>query len=235
MSGCAQRDASVRTGVAAGVADEIAQHLGQRLGVAAQRPAGQLAQLGSARRSVGGEALEEPRQRDRLRPQAGVLFEPGEQQHVVDQPLDPRRLGQRQPLDPAHLGGVRLLLPSKHFQLAADRRQRRAQLVRRVGDEASLAQKGLVEPAEALLEGGGDEVAGEQRPGERDPAGDEHRALDLGLRVALHRPLLVAQLDPHGDQRGEEGGGDDRADRQRQAGAQPEPRPDLPHRVSARR
>ena len=63
----------------------------------------------------------------------------GEQQQVVDQPADAGDLALHVLLGAAHVVGGRVLLGGQHLELAADHRDRRAQLVRGVGDELALA------------------------------------------------------------------------------------------------
>ena len=81
-----------------------------------------------------------------------TLVEPREQQHVVDEPAHPRRLV----LDPAHrvglLGLGRDRSRAPQLRIAADRRQRRAQLVRRVRDEATEAILRLLPLVERTLD-----------------------------------------------------------------------------------
>ena len=151
-----------RGGVLDGVADEVAQRLGEAVGIGGQlgtsgigpsskwRSSPMLAphhsSLTNGSRSISS-ALEEV-----------AALGAGEQQHVVDQPGRPGDLRRDQPLDPAHLLGVRVLLGRQHLQLAGDDRQRRAQLMRGVGDELALGGERLGQPVEHVVEGLGEHV-----------------------------------------------------------------------------
>ena len=72
-----------------------------------------------------------------------LLFGLGEQQQVVDQAGDSGDLGLHEALDAPHLLDRGVLLGAEHLELAADHRQRGAQLVRGVGDERALAGERL--------------------------------------------------------------------------------------------
>ena len=91
-------------------------------------------------------------QLDRLDAQELRLLGLGQQQQIVHQPADARDLGLHEPLHAAHLGARRAPLRGEHFQLAADHRQRSAQLVRGVGHERALAGERVGEPVEHVVE-----------------------------------------------------------------------------------
>ena len=124
------------------VAGEVAQRLREAVGVGAERAGGDRRELEAA---LGGEAHAVPQLRDerpqvdRLDVQELPLFGLREQQQIVDQARDARDLGLHEALDAADLRERRIGLRAEHLELAADHRQRRAQLVRGVGDERALA------------------------------------------------------------------------------------------------
>ncbi len=105
-----------------------------------------------------------------------TLVEPREQQHVVDEPSHPRRLV----LDPAHrvglLGLGRDRAGPPELRIAPNRRQRRAQLVRGIRDEATEAVLRLLPLVERTLD------LPEHRV-QRDP-----EPADLGLVLRRRHP-----------------------------------------------
>ena len=94
-------------------------------------------------------------QRYPLDAQEGRLFAAREQQQVVDETCDPCDLGLDELLDATDLLRRRMLLRREHFELALDHRQRRAQLVRGVGDERALTRERIGETIEHVVEGVG--------------------------------------------------------------------------------
>ena len=78
-------------------------------------------------------------------------------------------------------------LAREHLELAADHGQRRAQLVRGVGDEAALAREGVLEPVEHVVEGVG-EHAHLVRAGRAVPIRGERSPPSTARRGARHPP-----------------------------------------------
>ena len=99
----------------------------------------------------------------------------GQPRHPVDRPLDHR--GRPCPA----LGG-RLGVRQRELEVRLDRRERRAELVRGVGDEAALRGEGEVEPREHGVEGVGEPLQLVVRAAELDPPRELPR-LDLARHV----------------------------------------------------
>jgi hypothetical protein len=95
---------------------------------------------------------------DPLQPQRLCLLCPREQQQVVNQPADACDLRLHKPLDAPYLLPLWTLLSGQHFELAADHGQRRAQLVRGVGDERTLARECSGEAIEHVVKGVGHDL-----------------------------------------------------------------------------
>ncbi len=137
------------------VGHQVAQRLRQPVGVGDQRPRRHRPQFEAA---IGKQAdpvpqvPHEPPQVDRREPQELRLLGLRQQQQIVDQPRHARDLGLHETLHPAHLRRGRLGLGRQHLQLAADHRQRRAQLVRRVRHERPLARERLRQAVEHVVE-----------------------------------------------------------------------------------
>ena len=121
---------------------------------------------------------------DRLDVQELPLFGLREQQQIVDQAGDAGDLGLHEALDPPDLRERRIGLGAEHFELAADHRQRGAQLVRGVGDERALAGERGGEPVEHVVEGVG-----------------EHPHLVPGAAGLVDPRLELARVDAGGDRR----------------------------------
>ena len=95
-------------------------------------------------------------QLDRLQAQELRLLGLGEHQEVVDEAGDAGDLRLHEALHASHLLAGGLLLGGQHLELAADHRQRRAQLVRGVGHERALARERVGEAVEHVVEGVGE-------------------------------------------------------------------------------
>ena len=211
-------DRAVGRGVDERIADEVAEHLAELVGVAehdrgavgvdADRAVGR----GGVR--VGDRVAREVREVDLGVRRVDDLVEPRQRQQVLDEHPHARGLV----LDPPHrlLDLLRLARGAHAEQLgvAANRGQRRAQLVRGVADELAQAvlagaalRERLLEPVEHAVQ--------------RDPD-----AADLGPLVG-HRDAVgeVAARDPAG------GVGD--AVEREQPGAHDEPRDDAEHQQDA--
>ena len=140
------------------VCNEVAQGLGEAIGIGAEDARRHDTQLKAARREqahpvpqlghVGAEI-------DRFAAQELRLLALGEQQQVIDQAADPGDLSPREALDAANLRGGRCFLGGQHFELAANHGQRRAKLVRGVGEECSLSRERLGETVQHVVEGVG--------------------------------------------------------------------------------
>ena len=150
-----------------------------------------------------------------LQPQAEpVLVAPGQQQQVVGEPGQPLGFG----AGAAHRGGQ--VVPAaagtrRQLQLAAQHRQRGAQLVAGVGDEGPLPGQRPLQPAEQVVHRagqGGDLIAGGRHLDGRDGASSR-----LGYRGHLPpQPLHRGQGGPRqpvGAQ-ARDGDEDDPADRE---------------------
>ena len=125
-----------------------------------------------------------------------------EQEHVLHEAAHALDLQRHELLDAPHLGRVGLVGEGEHLELAADDRQRGAQLVRGVGDERRLAVERVLEAVEHVVEGLGQHahlvVAG----------GDLHpRAEVAGVDARRHAR--------HAPQRGRHARGDREAARER--------------------
>ena len=153
-----------------GVADDIGDDLAQAVLVAVDDDRRRLdvdgdRTPGRRRPGVGSGVAGERRKVDRSDVERALLVELGQRQHVLDEASHPRRLL----LGAAHrvVEGGLVAQPAEAVQLgvAADRRDRRAQLVRCVGDEAAQARLG----GGALVEGTG-EVTEHRVEGDRQVA-----------------------------------------------------------------
>ena len=167
------------------VARQVAQRLGEAVGSAASVPSGtgpSSKRRSAVRLSAVPQLLDERVQVDRLGPQEVGLLGLGEQQQVVDEPADAGDLGLHEPLDAAHLVAGRVLLRGQHLELAADHRQRRAQLVRGVGDELALAANASASRSSMWLN-----ASASTRTSPPLPAG------------GVHPRLEVAGVDARGD------------------------------------
>ena len=151
---------SLGRGVLDRVGEQVAQRLREPVGVgvaACPRGTGPSSKRRSASRLMPSHSSShEAPQLDRLDAQELRLLGLGQQQQVVDQPADARDLGLHEALDAAHLLAGRARLRGEHFELAADHGQRRAQLVRGVGDERALAGERLGQAVEHVVEGVGE-------------------------------------------------------------------------------
>ncbi len=109
--------------------------------------------------AVGGQAEaipelgDEAAELDRLGAQEVRPLGLGEDEEVVHQPADPPDLRLDEALDVPDLLLGRVGLRRQYLELSPDHGQRRAQLVRGVGDELALAGKGLGEPVQHVVEG----------------------------------------------------------------------------------
>ena len=147
------------------VADEVGDDLAQPVLVARRRPPAPSAVGCDRPVGVDGPRVARRRRRRARRGRPGsllerpALVEPGEEQQVVDEAAHAHRLL----LGAAHrlveLVGVVEAAGAVELGVAADRRDRRAQLVRRVGDELAQAVlgrgalvEGLLDAAEHLVE-----------------------------------------------------------------------------------
>ena len=146
-----------------GVGDRVAQQVAQRLcepvGVGEQRARGHLPELEAPRREQGRAApqlLDEGLELDRLQAQELCLLGLGEHQEVVHEAGDAGDLCLHEALHAPHLLAGGLLLSGEYLELAADHGQRRAQLVRGVRDERTLARERVGETVEHVVEGVGE-------------------------------------------------------------------------------
>ena len=159
-AGRRRRATSTSIGVPGGrvdkrVAQQVGQHLAQLVGIAAHVawPDG----AGRCRGRARSRGRRRPRRRpagevDVLADQVADLVQARERQQVLDEHAHARGLG----LDARHrlLGvlGVARRADPEQLGVAADRRQRRAQLVRRVGQEGAQPVLGRLLLGERLLE-----------------------------------------------------------------------------------
>ena len=153
---------------------------------------------GKPLRVVLGQLPDQPLQRHRLQPQAGVLgFEARQGQQVLQDDMEPVGMaldGAQKPV-PVGLGQLPVVI-DQSLDIALDDRQRRAQLVRDVGDEIppqrlQIPLTGDVvqhaqHPLFPRVVPGGDEGAGGLDPDRRGLAGE----LELDPRAG--RPLANA-------------------------------------------
>ena len=192
------------------VAQEVAEHLAQLVGVAEHGGAAvgverDLAVGGGRARVVDGVAGERGDVELVVR-RVGHLVEPREREQVLDEHAHPRGLV----LDAAHrallLGTLGHGAHAEQLRVAADRRQRRAQLVRGVGDERAqpvlarlAAGEGVLEPVEHAVERRPEPADLRAGIGRLDPVG-EVAARDPagGVAHAVERQ----QADPHDDPAG---------------------------------
>ena len=145
---------------------------------------------GAGVRQPADQVGQERPQLDDRRAQEPVLARLGEQQQVLDEPahaldLDRRRASRRGAPRPRRAGRQ-----GEHLELAADDRQRRAQLVRGVGDERRLAVERVLEAVEHVVEGVGQHadlvVAG----------GDLHARAEVAARRRARRRAPCAAAAP---------------------------------------
>ena len=148
----------------------------------------------------------------------GRRVEAGEREQVVGQPRHPvdRALDHRGRRRAALVG--RLGVGQREVEVRLDDRERRAQLVRRVGDEAPLRREGEVEPREHRVERVREPLQLVVRPVELDPARELAR-LDLARDA---RDVRDRRQHPAGDHPADGEAGDEerreRADREACAG-----------------
>ncbi len=142
------------------IAEQVAQRLRQTIRVGSERAARNRPELEAPAREQAHpvpQLANVDRQVDRLDPQELDLLGLGQQQQIVHQAADPRDLGLQQSLDAAHLLAGRVDLGGQHFELAANHRQRRAQLVRGVRHERALARERVHQAVEHVIEGVGED------------------------------------------------------------------------------
>ena len=171
------------------IAHEVADRLREAVGIAVQLATGRARELEAP---VGRdpvrlvEPVEPWRDRDRLLPQPATLLGLREQQQVLDEPLHALDLDPYEALDPLHVARLDVRLAGEHLELAADDRQRRAQLVRSVGDEVTLAVERALEPVEHVVERVGErpDLVARARPRR---SGREVAGVDLARREAIRR------------------------------------------------
>ena len=212
-------DRAVGGGVDERVADEVAEHLAQLVGVAEHERGAVRVDRDRAARSggvrVGDGVAREWGEVDRRVRGVGDLVEPRERQQILDQHAHARGLV----LDPSHrlldvLVGARGAHPVQ-LGVAADRGQRRAQLVRGVGNELAqpvLARAALLErvlePVEHPIKGSADAadlgafVGHVDAVGEiaaRDPPGGVADAVEREQAVAHHDPADGREHEQHAD------------------------------------
>ena len=190
------------------VAEQVGQHLAQLMRVAEHDGGAVAADLdravGGGRVGVGDGVAREMGQVDVGVRGVGHLVEPRERQQVLDQHAHARGLV----LDPPHrlldvLVGARGAHPVQ-LGVAADRGERRAQLVRGVGDElaqAVLARlalgEGALEPVEHLVERNADAADLGALVGRLDAVGEvAARDPPGGVADAVEREQAVAHDDP---------------------------------------
>ena len=138
------------------VARQVGQQLAQLIGVAEHRRMVRALQTrprsGRGHPQVVDRVLGQLRQIDRHAPRLGHLVELGQQQQILDQHAHPHGLG----LDPAHRSRQRLGIVGRadpeQLGIAPDRRQRRAQLVRGVGQEPPQPVLGVLARGERGLD-----------------------------------------------------------------------------------
>ena len=161
------------------VAQQVAEHLAQLVGVAEhdrRAVAGDLDRaVGGGRAGVGGGVAGELGEVDLAVRRVDDLVEPRQRQQVLDEHAHARRLVLDPPHRPLDLVGLARRAHPEQLGVAADRGQRRPQLVRRVGDELAQAVLARLPLGERALE------AVEHRV-EREPD-----AADLGARVGRPR------------------------------------------------
>ena len=170
--------------VLGGVLAEVAQRLLEQVAVRLDREAvGDLDVDRDAvvRVKLGGDLAQERRELDRLdarRLLPGVRA--GEREHRAGEPRQPAGLALDVAEEAVALDGILLRAGLEHLDRADDRRQRRAQLVRRVGDELALG-----ELAPLLL---GEVVDDEQRPVGLGLGRDARRRRTRAARPASRAP-----------------------------------------------
>ena len=138
-----------------------------------------------------------------------ALVEPRQGQQIVDQPFDPRHLGQHRPLDALHRLSIDLLTATHTSIWPRIAVSGVRELVRGVGDEAALAGEGLGEAVEHSIEGLG-ERPHLRRSGCVDTgARREFAGVDLGRRLGQppQRRRRPRRNQVAGDQRDPQGQG----------------------------
>jgi len=168
------------------VGQEVAQRLRQAVRVDDQPPGRHLAELEAATREQTHpvpQVVDEHRDVNRLDLQELRLLRLRQHQQIVDQPPDPCDLCLHQPVHPADLLGGGVGIGREHFKLPAYHRQRRAELMRRIGHERALAGKCIRQTIEHAVEGMGQNA---------------HLTAHAGIADA---GMQIARIDPRGDRR----------------------------------
>ena len=133
------------TAMTLGVVDEVPERLFEPEAIADDRLTVRCCNV-DLRSEASRHGLEEIVNRNRLSPKGKApLVGPGEHQQVLGEPA---RAGRFPPLRPSRRAASKLLrrarVAQRELELSAQQRQRRAQLVTRVGDEAPFACMGAV-------------------------------------------------------------------------------------------
>ena len=137
-----------------GIPDQVAEYLGHSVGVDFERalPGADDAEVAVAKeRRVALDVGEQVGQLDLAALDQPSVLGPGKREHLVHQPGHPLDLPREGIQDlPLRIGVVPQSL--QQVDLAAEHRQRGAELMRRVGDERALALEGALEPIEHAIE-----------------------------------------------------------------------------------
>ena len=184
-----------------GVAHEVAQHLREPVGVGVSVPptAVQLEVALAEQRQIAAHVLEETVEVDRLRLDQLAALGAGERQHVGDEAVELVEAAQQR--DGAFVAAQLVGLAVEQLDLGAQHRERRAQLVRGVGDEVALALERPLEPLEHVVERRGQDphLASRARPVRR--ATERSPALPRRRRAAIRRSgaaITCRERDPDG-------------------------------------
>ncbi len=148
VSACHDGDAVAGCGVHDGVADEVAQHLGQPVGVGVEHAIDGLhVEVAIAEeRQVAAQVLEVVVEVDRPRLDEPSCLRAGQREHVGDQAIHLVQPPQQRRARLVTMRVVRLAV--EDLDLGPQDGQRRAQLVRGVGDEVALASERPLQPCE---------------------------------------------------------------------------------------
>ena len=150
--------------MAAGVGEQVADDLGDQVGVDADRALGELAD----RRRVRSPSAR-PRRKGSVSISRSAGPAPSSSRARASRSSTSRSTRRISVIASASTrrtsSAPGVVLPGEDFELAADRGQRAAQLVRGVGDELALAGEGVVEAVEHVVEGLGEGAQLRRRAG----------------------------------------------------------------------
>ena len=145
-------DAVIGLGVRDRVSHEVSQHLGEPVGVGVQCALDglQVEVALAEQRQVATQVFEEVGEIDRLGLDKPARLGAREREHVGDEAVHLVEAAEQR--DGALVAALLVGLAVEQLDLRAQHRERRAQLVRSVGDEVALAREGPLQPGQHAIE-----------------------------------------------------------------------------------